>query len=222
MMQPAAVLWDMDGTLVDSEPYWHVAERRIVAEHGIDEWTDAHARQITGFDLIDGAAFMRRHAGIAMEPAAIVDYLLAQVVAQLRDGIPWKAGARELLLATVARGIPCALVTMSWRSFADVVLDQLPGIFAASVTGEEVPDGRGKPDPLPYLLAAQALNVDAARCVAIEDSATGVRSALAAGCHVIAVPEPHTNLPAGPRLTIVDSLRDMTPQTLADLTHSAR
>lgn len=212
----------MDGTLVDSEPYWHVAERRLVAEHGNGAWTDDHARQISGFDLIDGANFMREQVGIEMEALELVEYMLGHVVAQLHEEIPWKPGARELLLATVAEGIPCALVTMSWRSFADVILDQLPGLFAVSITGEEVPPGRGKPDATPYLLAAEALDVDPTACIAIEDSPTGMRSALGAGCRVVAVPENGTVLPDDPSLTVVDSLLGMTPQSLAELTHSSR
>ena len=132
-------------------------------------------------------AYMREHGGVDREPAEIVEMLLDRVVAQLRAEIPWRPGARELLAAVNGADIPTALVTMSWKRFADQVVECLPsGSFRVSVTGDEVT--RGKPHPEPYLLAAERLGVDPRHCVAIEDSPTGVRSALAAGCRVLGVP----------------------------------
>ena len=186
MNQPAAVLWDMDGTIVDTEPYWFAAEFEIVEMHG-GQWSHEHARALVGSDLLDSGAYMRKHGGVDREPADIVEMLLDRVVAQLRVEVPWRPGARELLAAVNEAGIPTALVTMSWKRFADQVVECLPsGSFRASVTGDEV--SRGKPHPEPYLLAAERLGVDPRDCVAIEDSPTGVRSALAAGCRVLGVP----------------------------------
>jgi HAD superfamily hydrolase (TIGR01509 family) len=109
------------------------------------------------------------------------------VVARVRQLVPWRPGARELLAELGARGIPCALVTMSWTRFAVAVVEALPaGSFAAVVAGDDVT--HGKPHPEPYLTGAARLGVDPSRCVAIEDSPTGVRSASAAGCVVVAVP----------------------------------
>jgi HAD superfamily hydrolase (TIGR01509 family) len=186
MNQPAAVLWDMDGTIVDTEPYWFAAEFEIVEMHG-GQWSIEHARALVGSDLLDSGAYMRKHGGVDREPAEIVEMLLDRVVAQLRVEIPWRPGARELLAAVNEADIPTALVTMSWKRFADQVVECLPsGSFRVSVTGDEVT--RGKPHPEPYLLAAERLGVDPRDCVAIEDSPTGVRSALAAGCRVLGVP----------------------------------
>ncbi len=186
MNQPAAVLWDMDGTIVDTEPYWFAAEFEIVEMHG-GQWSHEHARALVGSDLLDSGAYMRKHGGVDREPAEIVEMLLDRVVAQLRVEVPWRPGARELLAAVNEAGIPTALVTMSWKRFADQVVECLPsGSFQVSVTGDEV--ARGKPHPEPYLLAAERLGVDPRDCVAIEDSPTGVRSALAAGCRVLGVP----------------------------------
>ena len=186
MNQPAAVLWDMDGTIVDTEPYWFAAEFEIVEMHG-GQWSHEHARALVGSDLLDSGAYMRKHGGVDREPAEIVEMLLDRVVAQLRAEIPWRPGARELLAAVNEADIPTALVTMSWKRFADQVVECLPaGGFRVSVTGDEV--SRGKPHPEPYLLAAERLGVDPRDCVAIEDSPTGVRSALAAGCRVLGVP----------------------------------
>ncbi len=184
--QPAAVLWDMDGTLVDTEPYWIDAEFEIVEMHG-GAWSHDHAKALVGSDLLDSGAYIREHGGVDRTPTEIVEMLLDRVVARVRAEVPWRPGARELLAQVRDASVDTALVTMSWKRFADEVVCCLPvGSFTTSVTGDEV--ARGKPHPEPYLLAAERLGVRIDRCVAIEDSPTGVRSALAAGCLVIAVP----------------------------------
>lgn len=184
--RPAAVLWDMDGTLVDTEPYWIDAEFEIVEMHG-GTWTHEHAKALVGSDLLDSGAYIREHGGVDRSPAEIVEMLLDRVVGRIRASVPWRPGARELLSGVRAAELDTALVTMSWKRFSDEVVNCLPsGSFTVSVTGDEV--GLGKPHPEPYLLAAERLGVRPDQCVAIEDSPTGVRSALAAGCHVIGVP----------------------------------
>jgi HAD superfamily hydrolase (TIGR01509 family) len=203
---PAAVLWDMDGTLVDTEPYWFAAERDLVDRFGHGDWPDELAAGMVGFDLLDGAAYLQRHGGVDLPAEEIVDRLLDGVIARLHRRIPWQPGARELLAELRAAGVPCVLVTMSWRRFVDPVLAALPpGSFVASVTGDEVPLGEGKPEPTPYLLGAEAAGAHPADCVAIEDSPTGVRSALGAGCVVLGIPNVRDLEPA-PGLTIVESL----------------
>ena len=203
---PAAVLWDMDGTLVDTEPYWFAAERDLVAEFGDRDWPDELAKGMVGFDLLDGAAYLQRHGGVDLPAEEIVDRLLDGVIARLHRRIPWQPGARELLAELNAAGVPCVLVTMSWRRFVDPVIAALPpGSFAASITGDEVPLGEGKPEPTPYVLGARAAGADPADCVAIEDSPTGVRSALGAGCRVLGVPNVRA-LDPRPGLTLVESL----------------
>ena len=183
---PAAVLWDMDGTLVDTEPYWIDAEFEIVDMHG-GTWSHDHAKALVGSDLLDSGAYIREHGGVDRTPTEIVEMLLDRVVARVRAEVPWRPGARELLAEVRGASVHTALVTMSWRRFADEVVNCLPtASFTTSVTGDEV--ARGKPHPEPYLRAAERLGVRADQCLAIEDSPTGVRSALAAGCRVIAVP----------------------------------
>ena len=190
--QLQAVLWDMDGTIVDTEPYWFEAEYAIVAEHG-DSWSDDHARAVVGFDLLDSGRYMIEHGGVRLTPHEIVELMLDSVVTDLKREVPWRPGARELLADVRTAGIPTALVTMSWRRFASEVVDALPaGAFDVSVVGDDVE--RGKPHPDPYLLAAERLGVDITRCLAIEDSPTGVASALAAGATVLAVPH-HVDVP---------------------------
>jgi HAD superfamily hydrolase (TIGR01509 family) len=186
MSGPSAVLWDMDGTLVDTERYWIVAENDLVASDG-GRWTEDDARAVLGFDMLDAAAYIRRVGGVDLEPVDIVVRMTERVTELVADRPPWQPGARELLADLHAAGVPCALVTMSWRRLAGAVVDLLPpGTFGAVVVGDEVP--RGKPHPDPYLAAAAALDVDAAACVAIEDSPTGIAAARAAGCFVVGVP----------------------------------
>ena len=211
---PAAVLWDMDGTLVDTEPYWIDAERRLVESFG-NEWPDHHAHAVVGFDLHDTARYMIEHGGIDWEPEAIIDWLLGEVIKGVQQHIPWRPGARELLAELGAAGIPCALVTMSWRSFVEPVLAALPpGSFSAIVCGDEVTNG--KPHPEPYQRGAELLGADPRACVAIEDSPTGVRSALAAGCRVIGVPNVRDLDPA-PGALILPTLSGVGLELLGDV-----
>jgi HAD superfamily hydrolase (TIGR01509 family) len=183
---PAAVLWDMDGTLVDTEPYWINGEHALVESYG-GVWSEEYAHQLVGNDLMVSAQFIRDNSPVTLEPVQIIEELLDRVVHQVREHVPWRPGARELLSSLDDAGVPCALVTMSWRSLAAAVLESLPaGSFQAVITGDEV--AHGKPHPEPYLAAARALGVSVADCVAIEDSPTGVRSAVAAGVPTLAVP----------------------------------
>jgi len=203
----AAVLWDMDGTLVDTEPYWIRAETELVTTHG-GTWTQADAHALVGLDLLDSAAYIRRVGGVDMAPAAIVEMMMERVIEQVAAAPPWRPGALDLLAALRAAGVPSVLVTMSWRRLVGAVVDLLPaGSFAATVAGDEVE--RGKPHPEPYLAAADILGVAPGACVAIEDSPTGARSARAAGCVVLGVPHvveipPDVVDAIAPSLTAVD------------------
>lgn len=216
--RPAAVLWDMDGTLIDTEPYWMAAERDLVADFG-GTWSEEHAHAIVGFDLLDAARFIAANSPVDLAPAEIVERLLDGVIGRLALGIPWRPGARKLLEEVNGLGIPCALVTMSWRRFVEPVLAQLPpDTFAAVVTGDEV--SMGKPHPEPYLRAASLLGVSADQCVAIEDSPTGVASARAAGCAVVGVPN-ILEIKDQPGVWIRDSLTQVSAQDLAGLSRDS-
>lgn len=220
MTELAAVLWDMDGTLVDTEPYWIETEHELVAEFG-GTWSHEDAQSIIGFDLLAAGVVLRERGGVDLDPPAIVERLLDGVVDRLqRRGVPWRPGASTLLAECREAGIPCALVTMSWRRFADAVMTTVPeGSFVLSMTGDEVDNG--KPHPEPYVQASAALGVDPTECVAIEDSRTGVASALAAGCATLGVPHVVT-LSAAPGLTIVESLAEIDLAFLRSLVASAR
>ena len=203
---PAAVLFDLDGTLIDSEPLWSAAVGTLVREHG-RPWHLADDAAILGWSIPALSAEVVRR-GVRLTEAQVVDRLHHDVGAALHRGVPWRPGARHLLAALHRSGIPLALVSATHRVVVEQVVTQAPdGVFTTVVTGDD--PGRPKPAPDPYLRAAQILGVDAAQCVAVEDSPTGVRSALASGARTLAT-DPTITLPADllmhPRLHRVDGL----------------
>ncbi|WP_227468379.1 HAD family hydrolase [Microbacterium sp. YJN-G] len=184
--KPSAVLWDMDGTLVDTEPYWMDAETALVQSYG-GTWSHEDALQLVGSGLIDSALILQRY-GVDMAPEAIVDHLTDEVAARLRaDGVPFRPGARELLADLREQGIPTALVTMSMKRMALDVVSLIDfTAFDLVLGGDEV--ARPKPFPEPYLHAAELLGVDILDAVVIEDSLTGVRAGRASGAVTLGVP----------------------------------
>lgn len=186
---PAAVLWDMDGTIVDTEPYWLLAEAELVTAWG-GVWTHADGLQLVGKGLRDSAEVLRAH-GVELPVQEIVDTLTDRVLVEIERHIPWRPGARELLAELREAGIPAALVTMSIRRMAERVATALEAelggaAFTVIVAGDDVAEA--KPHPEPYLRAAELLQVAIEECVAIEDSEPGVASAVASGATVLAVP----------------------------------
>ncbi len=181
----SAVLWDLDGTLIDSEPAWLEAETAMLARYGL-EMSPETQRLMIGSGLWEAAEHFRQ-LGVTMS----ADDIVAEWVAFAADAIDrgrldWRPGALDLLASLRAAGVPCALVTMSVRSLADRIATVLPeGTFGAIVAGDEVE--RAKPDPEPYLRGAEALGVPIEQCLAIEDSPTGLRSAAAAGAVAVGV-----------------------------------
>ena len=205
----AAVLWDLDGTLVDTEPLWMAAERELAAEFG-KAWTDQDGLNLVGRSLLDSGAHIKDHLQLAMEPAEVVDYLVSRMATAMSAHLDWRPGARDLIESVSRSGIPQALVTMSFRPLAEPVLDVI-GDFKAVVTGDTVT--HGKPHPEPYLCAAAQLGVDPAACVAIEDSPSGASSAEAAGCHVVVVPN-YVAVAPSERRTFLTSLEGIGVQDL--------
>ncbi len=212
------VLWDMDGTIVDTEPSWIRAEKDLVEAHG-GSWSHEQALALVGQALEFSAAQLQQ-AGVRLDIRTIIDHLTERVAADVRAAVPWRPGARQLLAALREEGVPCALVTMSEPLLADAVAHHLPaGTFSHLVTGDRV--GSGKPDPEAYqlgfdLLAGDHPGLRKDRVVAIEDSLPGVTSALAAGVVTLAVPHIGT-LPPDERRTDWDSLAGRTPADLAAL-----
>ncbi|WP_043109938.1 HAD family hydrolase [Paraoerskovia marina] len=181
---PAALLLDMDGTLIDSEPYWMAVEQELIARHG-GVWTHEDALGLVGNPLGLSARTLQQ-AGVRLEVDEIVEFLLSRVAEQVREHVPWRPGAHRLLETARSAGIPCALVTMSYRVLATSLLDAAPsGAFTVAVCGDDV--RHGKPDPEPYLRAAELLGVDVRDCVAVEDSPPGIASALASGAATVGV-----------------------------------
>ncbi len=204
---PAALLWDMDGTLIDTEPYWMAEEGELVARAG-GTWTSEDAVELVGNSLLRSAEIILARTPVTGTPEEIVETLLSGVVARTRACMPWRPGAWDLLQECGQLGVPCALVTMSWAPLAEVLLESLPEqTFAAVVTGDQVT--HGKPSPDPYLLAAEQLGVNPADCLALEDSPTGVRSATAAGVPTLGVPHV-VPLPATPGMVTVPTLEGLT------------
>ncbi len=180
------VLWDMDGTLVDTEPLWMNAERELVGSFG-GEWTEEQALQCVGNGLHESARLLQL-AGVRLGEAEIIEWLTDHVTAHLDPtAMPWRPGAVELLQDLHDSGVPCALVTMSYRRMAEGIVAQLGfDAFAAIIAGDQV--AHAKPHPDPYLRGAAALGLDPGDCVALEDSRVGIAAAIAAGTIAVAVP----------------------------------
>lgn len=185
--QLEAVLFDMDGTLVDSEKVWDVGLRELARAYG-GELSIAARTRMVGTSMVESMGIL--HTDIAQpwrDVEASVTWLEDRVCELFAAGLIWRPGARELLSAVRSAGIPTALVTATRRRLVDVALETIGAHnFDVVVCGDEVDNS--KPHPEPYLTAAGRLEALPARCVAIEDSPTGVTSARAAGCLVVAVP----------------------------------
>ena len=214
-MSVAAVVFDLDGVLLDSEQAWDTARRELVAEHG-GTWTATATRDMLGMSSNEWPAYVRDELGVPLEPGAINRAVVAGVLDRYRRALPVVAGARQAVERLAARW-PLGLATSSNREVIDVVLTAL-GLadrFAATVSSEEV--GRGKPAPDVYLEAAALLGIDPRSAAAVEDSENGIRSAHAAGMRVVAIPNPHFP-PAGEALRLADvtlaGLDGLTPEAV--------
>jgi HAD superfamily hydrolase (TIGR01509 family) len=208
------VLFDMDGTLLDSEKIWDIALDDLAHYLG-GELSDTARRRMVGSSLARSIAIMHDDLRIAADPESSGAYLLERAAELFRTALLWKPGARELLVAVHDAGVPSALVTSTHRRLTEIALDTIGReYFAATVCGDEVI--HPKPAPDPYLRAAKLLDVSPADSVAIEDSPLGIASAEAAGCVVLAVPS-EVPLEAVPGRTVVPSLVGVTVADLAAL-----
>ncbi|MDK1473830.1 HAD family phosphatase [Streptomyces sp. 549] len=204
--RPAALLCDMDGTLVDTEHEWLLTVAELLEHVGAEKGTGVSGvTEFAGLTVADAAT--RVAACTVLTEADAAGRLDAEFTRRVAAGVRVQPGALELLDAARAMGVPVALVTASERPVADLVLAALgTERFVLSVANGE--SARGKPHPEPYLAACTRLGVDPADCLAVEDTPTGVRAALAAGCRVLAVPSV-PGIEPGPRTTVTDSLRSV-------------
>lgn len=220
---PSAVLWDMDGTLVDSEKLWDVAL------HEAAEWlgsglSTAQRAELVGSNMDTTARYLLGVSGRAATADAIGevgDWIRSRTTALFSDELPWRPGARDALCSVAGAGVCSALVTSTERGLTELALNTIGREhFDITVCGDEV-DGWNKPHPRPYLLAAELCGVAARNCVAVEDSPPGVESATAAGAAVLAVPG-DAPLEAGPGRVLRESLLGVDVEVLAHVLRRAR
>ena len=192
-MDPAAIVFDLDGVLVDSEEVWDEVRQGVVAARG-GRWTDGATTAMQGMSTPEWAAYLGT-LGAAGSPDELARAVVAAMAERYRAHVPLLPGAVGAVTALSGRW-PLAVASSSPPDLIQVVL-AAAGVadrFRVAVSSEEV--ARGKPAPDVYLAAAEKLGVDPRRCVAVEDSANGLRSAAAAGATVVAVPNPHFPPPA--------------------------
>jgi HAD superfamily hydrolase (TIGR01509 family) len=214
MTKPAAVLWDMDGTLVDSEHYWLSSEQELAASAG-KIWTEQDGINMIGMSLYDSSRLIKQKLDLDLETDEIIDRLTNAVISKLDHALPWRPGAKELLKAVRDAGIPTALVTMSMRRNADAVVARMGfDAFDEIIAGDQV--RHGKPHPEPYLMAAEKLGVKIEHCIAFEDSISGLHSAEASGAIAIGVPN-LVQIPDKPGRILWPTLARVTVSDLEDI-----
>jgi HAD superfamily hydrolase (TIGR01509 family) len=210
----AAVLFDMDGLLIDSEPVWFEVETAVVARLG-GVWTPADQAACIGGTMAASCRYIIERTGTSVSVDALSKEMVDEMVARFRRDLPLHDGALPLLDGLRERGVPVGLVSSSYRRLMDAALDTLgTDRFDVTVAGDEV--AHGKPDPEPYLTACRRLAVEPARTVVLEDALTGIRSAEAAGCIVVAVPSV-APIDAAPGRHVVTSLESVTAAWLLGL-----
>jgi HAD superfamily hydrolase (TIGR01509 family) len=214
----AAVVFDLDGVLLDSEAAWVKVKKEFTEETG-GHWKERAQWDMLGMSSIEWSRYMHDELGVPVPPEQISTAVADRLAQQYREQLPLLPGARETV-RSLARDWPLGLASSSNRNVIDLVLREagLADAFEATVSSEEV--GAGKPAPDVYLEAAKGLGVEAADCVAIEDSANGIRSAHAAQMAVIAIP--NRDFPPDPEALaladgVLDSLEELNPERIRSL-----
>ena len=209
-----AVLFDMDGTLINSEPYWLSAERELMLRYG-HIWTDEDQAYCIGGPLPKVGKYMSMLSQEAEIPEYFEEELVRMVSEQFALGLDFMPGAQELVEALRAMSVPMALVSASPRVLVDAALTLLPkGTFATSISSQDVTES--KPNPESYLLAARHLGVEIKSCIVLEDSKTGISSGLASGAVVVGIPHIIT-YPSSPRLHVRRDLIGVSPEMLNEI-----
>jgi HAD superfamily hydrolase (TIGR01509 family) len=214
----SAVIFDMDGVLVDSEAVWDDVRKRFVEENG-GTWHDGAQRDMMGMSSVEWSHYVRDRLGVEMDPEEISREVADRVAATYREHLPLLPGAVEAV-RSLAEEWPLGLASSSNRHVIDLVLEQagIADSFKATVSSEEV--GAGKPAPDVYLETAKRLGKEAHTCAAIEDSTNGIRSAHAAGMPVVAVPNrdfPPESDALGSADVTLKSLTEITPSLVRQL-----
>jgi len=216
MSSARAVLFDMDGLLVDSEPLWTVAETELAARLG-GVWNDEVKAACVGHRLDAAVPIILSHYDLEPLPAVVEDaiqFLQRRMVEQFETSLPLHDGGLELLDELRSRGVATALVSSSWRALVDAALRVLGPRFDTTLAGDEVT--HAKPHPEPYLTTCARVGVEPSRAVVLEDAMSGVLSAEAAGCPVVAVPFVAPIEPR-PGRWVVPALTDIDPDWLLSL-----
>jgi HAD superfamily hydrolase (TIGR01509 family) len=213
-----AVVFDMDGVLIDSEPVWERVRRKFVAERG-GRWPDDAQDRMMGMSTAEWSRYISEDFGVALAPQRVAELVVAAMTAEYRAHLPLLPGAVGAVRELSARW-RLAVASSAPKSLIEAVLDAsgMRPAFAASVSSEEVT--RGKPAPDVYLEATARLGIAPENCAAVEDSSNGLRSAAAAGLTVIAVPRPEYPPSAdalGLARTVLGSLTELTPAVIAAL-----
>ena len=213
-----AVVFDLDGVIVDSEPVWEQVRRQVVAEHG-GRWAPDAQQRIMGMSTGEWARYLSQDLGVGLPPETVAATVIEGMRARYRAGVPLMPGAAEAVRTLAARW-PLGLASSSPPALIDAVLDGagLGECFTAALSTEQV--NRGKPAPDIYLAVTARLGHPPDRCAAVEDSTNGLRSAATAGLRVIAVP--HPGYPPEPAALhaaslVLTGLADLTVQAVADL-----
>jgi HAD superfamily hydrolase (TIGR01509 family) len=213
-----AVVFDMDGVLIDSEPVWERVRRKFVADRA-GRWADDAQDRLMGMSTAEWSAYLGAELGVALPPSRVAELVIEGMAAEYQAHLPLLPGAVEAVRSLAGRW-PLAVASSSPQSLIGTVLEAagLASAFAATVSSEEV--SRGKPAPDVYLEAASRVGVPARSCAAVEDSSNGLRSAAAAGMAVIAVPRPEYP-PAADALrgarVVLSSLTELTVGLVAGL-----
>jgi HAD superfamily hydrolase (TIGR01509 family) len=210
-----AVIFDLDGVLLDSEQVWDDVREQLARERG-GRWTDSAQADMMGMSSQEWSRYMHDVVGLRESPEEINDEVVRRLLERYRERLPLLPGALEAVRRLAARW-PLGLASSSNRPVIEAFLDAagVRDLFAAVVSSEEV--GRGKPAPDVFLEAARRLDVPPERCAAIEDSANGLRSAAAAGMRVVAAPNPHYPPPEDALALarhVVRELDELTPELL--------
>jgi len=208
-----AVVFDLDGVVVDTEQVWNEVREALVRERG-GRWHDGAQAAMMGMSSPEWSRYMHEELGVPQPPAEIAAEVVRRMLARYRERLPLLPGAVEAV-ERLAADFRLGVASSSNRPLIDAVLDGagIAGRFDATVSSEEV--ARGKPAPAVYLEAARRLGVEAGRCAAVEDSANGLRAAAAAGMRVLAFPNRHYPPPPDAlalAAVVIESLDDLTPQ----------